>query len=127
MIGLNKEISQHLFLSLILFLMLNSFGCSNSPNEVTVTSENVTIGCHMCPGCLLIERENTIDTVKRGGWGKPPSFNQFKANDRDYIALESSCFSGGINESKYMLMTLVAKLKSLFYRRKLKQFGYLVR
>ena len=44
----------------------------------------------MCPGYLLIERGNTIDTVKRGSWGKLPSFNQFKANDRDYIALESS-------------------------------------
>jgi uncharacterized protein YcfL len=66
MIELNKETNQHLFLSLILFLMLNSFGCSNShnvetdttenvvtdtsENVVTVTSENNTIDCHMCPG-----------------------------------------------------------------------------
>ncbi|MFT5951672.1 MAG: hypothetical protein ACI9AU_000384 [Bacteroidia bacterium] len=82
------------------------FGCSNSPNEVTVTAENNSQDCHMCPGYLLIERGNTIDTLKMGSWGKPPSFNQFKANDRDYIALESSYFSGGINESKLSILSL---------------------
>ena len=82
------------------------FGCSNNPNEITVTAEDNTQDCHMCPGYLLIERGNTIDTVKRGSWGKPPPFNQFKANDRDYIALESSYFSGGINESKLSILSL---------------------
>ena len=101
-----KKRIKHLFSSLILFLILNSFGCSNSPNKVTVTAENNTQGCHLRPGYLLIERGNTIDTVKRGSWGKPPSFNQFKANDRDYIALESSYFSGGINESSLSILSL---------------------
>ena len=73
-----------------LFITALFFGCSNSPNEITVTAENNTQDCHMCPGYLLIERGNTIDTLKRGSWGQPPNFNQFKANDRDYIALESS-------------------------------------
>lgn len=41
MIGLNKEINQHLFLSLILFLILNSFGCSNSHNKETDPTKNV--------------------------------------------------------------------------------------
>ena len=82
------------------------FGCSNSPNEVTVTAENNSQDCHMCPGYLLIKRGNTIDTVKMGSWGKPPSFNQFKVNDRDYIALESSYSSGGINESKLSILSL---------------------
>ena len=101
-----KKRIKHLFSSLILFLILNSFGCSNSPNKVTVTAENNTQGCHLRPGYLLIERGNTIDTVKRDSWGKPPSFNQFKANDRDYIALESSYFSGGINESSLSILSL---------------------
>ena len=101
-----KKRIKHLFSSLILFLILNSFGCSNSPNKVTVTAENNTQGCHLRPGYLLIERGNTIDTVKRDSWGKPPSFNQFKANDRDYIALESSYFSVGINESKLSILSL---------------------
>ena len=97
-----------------LFIIPLFFGCSNSRNVETYTSENEVIvraennsqDCHMCPGYLLIERGNTIDTVKRGSWGKPPSFNQFKANDRDYIALESSYFSGGINESKLSILSL---------------------
>jgi hypothetical protein len=60
----------------------------------------------MCPGYLLIERGNTIDTLKMGSWGSPPYFNQFKAKDRDYIALESSYFSGGIQESKLSILSL---------------------
>ncbi|NQV77788.1 MAG: hypothetical protein HQ490_05465, partial [Lutibacter sp.] len=89
-----------------LFITALFFGCSNSPNEITVTAENNTQDCHMCPGYLLIERGNTIDTVKMGSWGKPPSFNQFKVNDRGYIALESSYFSAGINESKLSILSL---------------------
>ena len=89
-----------------LFITALFFCCSNSPNEITVTAENNTQDCHMCPGYLLIERGNTIDTLKRGSWGQPPNFNQFKANDRDYIALESSYFSGGINESKFSILSL---------------------
>ena len=41
-----------------------------------------------------------------GSWGSPPNFNQFKANGRDYIAFESSCFSGGINESSLSILSL---------------------
>lgn len=89
-----------------LFITALFFGCSNSPNEITVTAENNTQDCHMCPGYLLIERGNTIDTLKRGSWGQPPSFNQFKVNDRGYIALESSYFSAGINESKLSILSL---------------------
>ena len=89
-----------------LFVTALLFGCSNSPNEVTVTAENDSQDCHMCPGYLLIKRGNTIDTLKRGSWGQPPNFNQFKANDRDYIALESSYSSGGINESKLSILSL---------------------
>jgi hypothetical protein len=89
-----------------LFITALFFGCSNSPNEITVTAENNTQECHMCPGYLLIERGNTIDTLKRGSWGQPPNFNQFKANDRDYIALESSYSSGGINESNLSILSL---------------------
>ena len=105
-----------------LFIILLFFGCSNShniendatgnlethtsENEVTVTAEDNTQDCHMCPGYILIEKGNSIDTLKNGSWGKPLSFNQFKANDRVYIAIESSYFSGGINESKLSILSL---------------------
>ena len=39
-------------------------------------------------------------------WGSPPKFNQFKANRGDYIAFESSYFSGGINESSLSILSL---------------------
>jgi len=105
-----------LFIILIFFGCLNSYNIENdatgniethtSENEVTVKAENNTQDCHMCPGYILIERGNTIDTLKGGSWGKPLSSNQFKANDRDYIALESSYFSGGINESKLSILSI---------------------
>ena len=105
-----------------LFIILLFFGCSNShniendatgnlemhtsENEVTVTSENNAQDCHMCPGYILIKKGNTTDTLKRGSWGRPPSFHEFKANDKSYIALESSYFSAGINESKLSILSL---------------------
>lgn len=101
------EIKHPMKVILISILIVFITACNeNSPNEVTVSAEDNPQDCHMCPGYLLIERENTIDTLKSGGWGKPPSFNQFKANDRDYVALEFSYFSGGINESKLSILSL---------------------
>jgi hypothetical protein len=89
-----------------LFIIPLFFSCNNSFNKVTVRAENNIQDCHMCPGYLLIERGNTIDTLKMGSWGSPPNFIQFKAKDRDYIALESSYFSGGIQESKLSILSL---------------------
>ena len=61
---------------IISILIVFTAGCNeNSPNEVTVSAEDNPQDCHMCPGYLLIETGNTIDTLKSGGWGKPPSFN----------------------------------------------------
>ena len=89
-----------------LFIIPLFFSCYNSFNKVTVRAENNIQDCHMCPGYILIERGNTIDTLKMGSWGSPPNFNQFKAKDRDYIALESSYFSGGIHESMLSILSL---------------------
>jgi hypothetical protein len=73
--------------------------------DVTITAEKNIQDCHMCPGYLLIERK-TIDTLKRGSWGLPPKFKQFKSKGRDYIALESFYSSGGINESNLSILSL---------------------
>ena len=122
MIGLNKEINQHLFLSLILFLILNSFGCSNSHNKETdptenvvtdtsgdvvkVTSENNTQGCHMCPGYVFFEKDNNIDTMELGSYGYPPKHKQFKLNDRDYVAFVFSYLDMGDDENRLSIMSL---------------------
>ncbi len=98
------------------FLLIISilFGCSNSHNaesysseyEVSVTAENNIHDCHMCPGYILIKKGKTTDTLNRGNWGKPPYFHQFKANDKSYIALESTYHLGGISESKLSILSL---------------------
>ena len=122
MIGLNKETNQHLFLSLILFLILNSFGCSNSHNVetdttenvlidasgdvVTVTSENDTNGSHMSRGYVFFEKGNNIDTMELGSWGFAPVHKQFKLNDRDYVAFVFSYLDMGDNEKRLSIMSL---------------------
>jgi hypothetical protein len=60
----------------------------------------------MCPGFIIVQKGIQKDTLKMGSWGSPPNFNQFKANGRDYIAFESSYFSGGINESSLSILSL---------------------
>jgi hypothetical protein len=100
--------------SFFLLIIIVLFGCSNSHiaesyvslNEVSVTAEYNSQDCHMCPGYILIRKGNTIDTLKSGSWGRPPSFLEFKANDKSYIALESSYFSAGINESRLSILSL---------------------
>ena len=122
MLGLNKETNQHLFLSLILFLILNSFGCSNSHNVetdttenvlidasgdvVTVTSENDTNGSHMSRGYVFFEKGNNIDTMELGSWGFAPVHKQFKLNDRDYVAFVFSYLDMGDNENRLSIMSL---------------------
>ena len=68
---------------IILFVLL-LIGCNKTSNILIVTAKSNSVDCHMCPGYLLIKRGNTIDTVKMGSWGKPPSFNQFKVNKLAY-------------------------------------------
>ena len=73
------------FLSVILF-----FSFTNGNDEITVTSKNSTLDCHMCPGYILIEKRNTIDTLKMGSWGSPPPFEQFKYKKKDFLVVNSS-------------------------------------
>lgn len=122
MIGLNKEINQYLFLSLILFLILNSFGCSNSHNKETdptknvepdtsesvvkVTSENSIVDCHMCPGYVFFEKGNIIDTMELGYYGYPPEHKQYKLNDKDYVAFVFHYLDMSDDEIRLSIMSL---------------------
>jgi len=114
MLGLNKETNQHLFSSLKLFFIIIRFSCSNShnietnkaKNVVTVTSENNTIDCHMCPGYVFFEKGNNIDTMELGTYGYPPKFKQFKANDRDYVAFVFSYVDMGDYDMRLSIMSL---------------------
>ena len=90
------------------FLFITSlfFGCSNNPNEVTVTSENDTNGSHMSPGYVFFEKGNNIDTMELGSWGFAPVHKQFKLNDRDYVAFVFSYLDMGDNENRLSIMSL---------------------
>ena len=97
-----------------LFIIPLFFGCSNSPNvetyksenEVKVTSENNTQGCHMCPGYVFFEKGNNIDTMEMGSWGYAPDHKQFKLNDRDYVAFVFSYVDMGDDENRLSIMSL---------------------
>jgi len=92
-------------IKIILFILL-FVGCSKTNNILIVTAKSNSVDCHMCPGYIIVQKGVQKDTLKMGSWGSPPNFNQFKANGRDYIAFESSYFSGGINESSLSILSL---------------------
>ncbi len=89
------------FLSIILF-----FSFTNGDDEITITSKNSKLDCHMCPGYILIEKENTIDTLKLGSWGSPPPFEKFEYKKRKFIGFNSAYFMGGITESSVYILSL---------------------
>jgi len=89
------------FLFIILF-----FSFTKAIDEITITSKNNTLDCHMCPGYILIEKRNTIDTLKMGSWGSPPPFEQFKYKKKDFLVVNSSYFMGGITESYISILSL---------------------
>ena len=89
------------FLFIILF-----FSFTKANDEITITSKNNTLDCHMCPGYILIEKRNTIDTLKMGSWGSPPPFEQFKYKKKDFLVVNSSYFMGGITESYISILSL---------------------
>lgn len=89
------------FLSVILF-----FSFTSGNDEITVTSKNNTLDCHMCPGYILIEKGNTIDTLMMGSWGSPPPFEQFEYKKRNFLVFNSSYFMGGTGESYISILSL---------------------
>jgi hypothetical protein len=89
------------FLFIILF-----FSFTKANDEITITSKNNTLDCHMCPGYILIEKRNTIDTLRMGSWGSPPPFEQFKHKKKDFLVVNSSYFMGGITESYISILSL---------------------
>ena len=89
------------FLSVILF-----FSFTNGNDEITITSKKSTLDCHMCPGYILIEKGNTIDTLKIGSWGSPPPFEQFEYKKRNFLVFNSSYFMGGTGESYISILSL---------------------
>ena len=89
------------FLSIIIF-----FSFTNGNDEITITSKKSTLDCHMCPGYILLEKGNTIDTLKMGSWGSPPPYEQFEYKKRNFLVFNISYFMGGITESSISILSL---------------------
>lgn len=89
------------FLSIIFF-----FSFTNGDDEITITSKNSKLDCHMCPGYILIEKGNTIDTLKLGSWGSPPPFEKFEYKKRNFLVVKSFYFMGGMYESYISILSL---------------------
>lgn len=89
------------FLSIIIF-----FSFTSVDDEITITSKNSKLDCHMCPGYILIEKGNTIDTLKLGSWGSPPPFEKFEYKKRNFLVVKSFYFMGGIYESYISILSL---------------------
>ncbi len=80
--------------------------------EVKVTAVESDLKCHMCPGYILIQKGDKIDTMKTGSWGKPTNHIYFKKDNKHFIAFPGGYLSGGkistslkilsVNESNYL-------------------------
>ena len=61
--------------------------------------------CHMCPGKLVVQKNNLSDTLILGSWGKLPNYELIKSGNKEYLFVESNYLSGGIVESSIMLFS----------------------
>ena len=74
--------------------------------EVTVTAVESDLKCHMCPGYILIQKGDEIDTMKTGSWGKPSDHIYFQKDNRHYIAFPGGYFSGGTSETNIKILSV---------------------
>ena len=78
----------------------------NSITEITVTAVPSEYECHMCPGYILIQKGDQIDSIASGVWGKPGKYIHFEKDQRQFIAFPGGYFSGGISESSIKIISL---------------------
>ena len=105
------------FTVLLSLLMIAS--CNQSTEEATQEQEQTSIAqkvkvtavesdlkCHMCPGYILIQKGDQIDSIASGVWGKPSKYIHFENDQRQFIAFPGGYFSGGISESSIKIISL---------------------
>ena len=61
--------------------------------------------CHMCPGKLVVQKNNLSDTLILGSWGRFPNYELIKSSNKEYLFVESNYLSGGVVESSVMLFS----------------------
>ena len=79
---------------------------SVTAEKVSVTAVESDLKCHMCPGFILIQKGDKIDTMKTGSWGKPSDHIYFQKDNRNYIAFPGGYFSGGISETSIKILSV---------------------
>jgi len=65
----------------------------------------VQYDCHMCPGKLVVQKNNLSDTLIFGSWGIFPNYELIKSGNKEYLFVESNYHSGGIVESGIILFS----------------------
>ena len=61
--------------------------------------------CHMCPGKLVVQKNNLSDTLILGSWGRFPNYELIKSGNKEYLFVESNYLSAGVVESSIMLFS----------------------
>ena len=93
----------NLLLALILFSNCQS-------NQIVFQEFDSKLDCHMCPGYLVVTKNNLSDTIKTGSWGKVQGiYNVVNINNKDFVVIESSYFSGGWIERSILIFSTQKK------------------
>ena len=83
------------YIFLILFCLLVSCDGGEVSFEVIDNKDE----CHSCPGSLVVKKNNMVDTIKTGSWGKTSdNYSVVKILNNDYVVLKTSRFGMGILE-----------------------------
>ena len=61
--------------------------------------------CHMCPGLLVVQKNNLSDTLRLGSWGRLPDYKLIKSSDKEYILINSDYISAGVIESYIIIFS----------------------
>ena len=81
------------YIFLILFCLLVSCDGGEVSFEVIDNKDE----CHSCPGSLVVKKNNMVDTIKTGSWGKTSdNYSVVKILNKDYVVLKTSRFGMGI-------------------------------
>ena len=77
-----------------------------SNDEIIITSIVSDLECHMCPGYILVQKGDRLDSIESGIWGKPGTYIPFKKDERNFIAFPGGYIAGGVSEYSLRIISL---------------------
>ena len=60
----------------------------------------------MCPGYILVQKGERLDSIASGVWGKPGTYIQFQKDNENFIAFPGGYFEGGVSETSLRVISL---------------------